>query len=297
MNDDAQKYEEVQSSAFMNFMMEAVNYVALIVSVILTFSLSMLLDLLTSTCNLARTGICFFLNRKLQKNLKFSYNYGADRLESLCAVFCDFLLALGSVIILGFAVYQLFFPREVSGLIIVAVVFKVVCVLADIWVLVLAYRAYRKTQTKVARTVFEGTISASAFDIGILFAVFLSMALRSWPGVGYVEPIISIVIAAVTVLRAVKRIRTGVNELSDLTLDEQSQMKILKTVNAHFDEYSGFRGINSHRFGSRIFIDLDLDFSAETTFDDVKRLVGRISEELKAEFPDSSVSLRITGEE
>ncbi len=292
-NTEKENYKKAQGSAFLNFLMEIVNYAALIVSVVLTFSISMIMDMLTSTCNLTRTGICFFLNKKLQKNLKFTYNYGGDRLESLATLFCDFLLSLGSLFILGFAIYQLFVPREVSGLIIVAVVFKIVCVLADVGILVPSYLDYRKTKTKVAKTVFEGMVSSFAFDAGILLAVLLSMILRHWAYVGYVEPIISIVIAIITVIRAVKRIKSGVSELTDLTLDEPSQMKILKVINSHYEEFEMFNGINSHRFGEKIIIDLDLSFKKDSTFEDMQLFLEKVDQELQVEFPGSEVKLNI----
>ncbi len=288
------KYEESQASAFLNFLMEIINYVALTVSVILTFSISMLMDMLTSTCNLTRTGICFFLNKKLQKNLKFTYNYGGDRLEALSTLFCDILMVLSSLFIMGFAVYQLFLPREVSGLIIVAVIFKIICVIADVGILLPAYKAYKNTKTKVAKTVFEGMVSSFAFDVGILLAVFLSMVLRSWSKVGYVEPVISIIIAIITVIRTVKRIKISISELTDLTLDEESQMKILKIINSHYDEYDLLNGINSHRFGDKIFIDLDLSFSDSTTYKDMQKFISIVSEDLKDVFPECEIALQIT---
>ncbi|MDO4810704.1 MAG: cation transporter [Eubacteriales bacterium] len=295
MNEDAEKYEKAQASAFLNFLMEILNYVALIVSVILTFSISMLMDMLTSTCNLTRTGICYFLNKKLQKNLKFTYNYGSDRLEVLATVFCDFLMVLGSLFILGFAVYRIIVPSGVSDLIIVAVIFKIICVLADVGILLSAYSAYKKAKTKVAKTVFEGMVSSFAFDAGIMLSVLLAMILRSWSGVVYVEPVISILIAVITVIRTIGRIRVGVHELSDLTLEEDAQMKILKVVNAHYHEFNLLNSINSHRFGQTVIVDFDFDFLPETTYAEMQRLIDKILEELNAEFSECKVYLHITG--
>lgn len=288
------KYKDGQSSAFLNFFMEIVNYIALVVSVILTFSLSLLLDMLSSSCNLTRTGICFFLNKKLQKNLKFSYNYGAERLEVLVSTFCDILMVLSSLFILGFAVYQIVMPREVSELIIVAVVFKVICVLADIGILVPSYKAYRKTKTQMSKTVFEGMVSSTAFDSGILLAVLLSMLLKSWAFVGYVEPVLSIIIALFVIIRAFKRIKNEINELTDLTLDEDSQMKILKIINTHYNDYDNLNAISSHRLGNKVLIDLDLRFAKQTTYEELQTLITEIEAELSKDFPELDVSLHIT---
>lgn len=291
---DADKYKESQNGMMLNFVMEAVNYIAVIVSVVLTFSVAMLMDMLTSTCNFLRISICFFLNKKMQKNLKFSYNYGADRLEGLTALFCDVLMVLGSLIVSGVAAYRLFVPKEVSGFILVAVIFKVVCVLADVGILIPEYLAYKKTKTKIAKNVYEGMLASFALDFGILLGVFFSMILKSWSGVSYIEPVISIVIGVYIIVRAVQRIKVGINELTDLTLDEESQMKILKVVNSHFDEYDNFVGINSHRFGEKIFIDLDFEFSQSTTYENMTTFLDEISNELKADFPESEIKLSIS---
>lgn len=292
-NDNA-KYKEAQKGMFLNLVMEGVNYIAVIVSVVLTFSVAMLMDLLTSTCNFLRITICFFLSKKMQKNLKFTYNYGADRLEGLTTLFCDVLMVLGSLIISGVAIYQLFVPREVSGFILVAVIFKVVCVIADIGILVPEYIAYKNTKTKIAKNVYEGMLASFALDFGILMGVFMSMIFKNWSGVGYIEPIISIIIGIYVIAKAVQRIKTGISELTDVTLDEESQMKILKVVNKHFDEYESFVGINSHRFGEKIFIDLDFSFSQNTTYENMKTFLDEISNELKADFPESDIKLSIT---
>lgn len=292
-NDNA-KYKEAQKGMFLNLVMEGVNYIAVIVSVVLTFSVAMLMDLLTSTCNFLRITICFFLSKKMQKNLKFTYNYGADRLEGLTTLFCDVLMVLGSLIISGVAIYQLFVPREVSGFILVAVIFKVVCVVADIGILIPEYIAYKNTKTKIAKNVYEGMLASFALDFGILMGVFMSMIFKNWSGVGYIEPIISIIIGIYVIAKAVQRIKTGISELTDVTLDEDSQMKILKVINSHFDEYENFVGINSHRFGEKIFIDLDFSFPQNTTYENMKTFLDEISNELKADFPESEIKLSIT---
>lgn len=291
---DNEKYKEAQKGMFLNLVMEGVNYIAVIVSVVLTFSVAMLMDLLTSTCNFLRITICFFLSKKMQKNLKFTYNYGADRLEGLTALFCDVLMVLGSLIISGVAIYQLFVPREVSGFILVAVIFKVVCVIADIGILVPEYIAYKNTKTKIAKNVYEGMLASFALDFGILMGVFMSMILKNWSGVGYIEPVISIIIGVYVIAKAVQRIKTGISELTDVTLDEDSQMKILKVINSHFDEYENFVGINSHRFGEKIFIDLDFSFSQNTTYENMKLLLDEITKELKDDFPESEIKLSIS---
>ena len=294
MEQNEQKnYKSADGSTFMNFLTEIVNYVAVVVSLVLTFSLSMLVDFLSSTTNLIRTGFCFVLNKKLQKNLKFAYNYGVERLEALSMLLCDGLLILGAVLIGGFAVYQIIVPREVSELIIVAVVFKVICVLIDVGLLLMNYLAYRKSRTKIAKTSVEGMLSATLFDVGIMVSVLLAMLLKNWQGQYLIEPVISLVISIVTSVRAVGRIKVGIREITDVTLDEDAQFKILKVINGYYDRYETLNGINSHSIGEKIYIDFDLTFSKATTYEEIQSFLGEITADLTKQFPDNQVSLSI----
>lgn len=293
-SNNSQNYKSADNSTLLNFLTEIINYVAVIASLLLTFSLSIFVDTLSSTTNLLRTGFCFILNKRLQKNLKFSYNYGTERLETLSTLVCDALLILGSILIGGFAIYRIIYPGEVSELIIVAVIFKVICVLIDVGLVIINVIAYRKSRTKIAKTSAEGAIASFLFDFGIMISVLLAMLLRGWDGVFFIEPIISLFISFVISVRAFKRIKTGIREITDLTLDEESQLKILKVINSYYNDYESMNGINSHAIGEKVFIDFDLTFKDTMTYEDIQIFLSNITADLTKEFPENEVTLSVS---
>lgn len=285
------KYQAETASSLLNFLAEVINYAAVIATLIATASLSILMDLINSTCNLLRTGFTTFLAKRLQKNLKYKYNYGTAKLETLSMIFCDFLLVIGTLFVAGFAVYQLFVPREANTELLFGVIFKAICVFNDGILAIIAYRVYKKSKTKVAESSFEGTVGCLGFDFAIFLAVLVAFIFSGWAGVVYVEPIASILIAIVIVYKAIKRIIVYIKELIDVTIDEKDQLKIDTLLSKYFDKYKDFYSVNSHRVGELVLVDFCISFPDDTTYLEIKNTLKIFSEELSKQFAECKVSL------
>lgn len=288
--EEKNNFKDETKSSFVNFLSEVSNYVFVITTAIATLSLSIFMDLINSTCNLLRTGFTTFLAKRLQKNLKYKYNYGTEKLETLSMIFCDCLLVVGTLAILVFAVYQLFFPREVSDNMIFAVIFKSVNVFFGFILVIMNWRVYKKNRTKVAKTSFEATLGSFGFDFAIFLSVLTSFIFSSWSGVVYIEPIASILIAIFIIFKAIKRLRKYIKELVDVTLGEEDQLKIDTVLHKHFDKYEKFYSANSHVVGKNIHIDFRFSFTDDTTFKDIKDTLELFREELNQSFENIKVS-------
>ena len=82
----------------------------------------------------------------------------------------------------------------------------------------------------------------------------------------------------------VKRTRQSLIELTDKTLPEEEQMKILNILTRHYSSYSQFHSINSHKSGDATRIDIHLSFEQETTFEEIVTLKKQMQEELGSQF-------------
>jgi len=290
---DVKGYKAETTSSFLNFLSEALNYGAVIATMIITASLSIFMDLINSTCNFLRAAFTTFLAKRLQKNLKFKYNYGTAKLETLSMIFCDFLLALGTLFVLGFAIYQLCIPREANVSLLAGVILKAVNCSADFWLSVIGYRVYKKTKTKVAKSSFEASLGCLGFDLAIFLSVFTSFLFTNWDGVIYIEPIASIIIAVFIIYKAIRRISIYVKELVDVTIDEKDQLKIDNLLSKYFDKYKEFYSVNTHKVGEEVFVDFCVSFAEETTYSEIKNTLKLFTEELENSFSQCNVSLII----
>lgn len=287
------QYKAETMSSSLNLIAELGNYAAVIATAVVTLSISIFVDLIDSTCNLLRTSFATILSKKLQKNLKFKYNYGTEKLETLITLFCDTLLILGTTFVFGFAIYRLVVPSAQSRYLLVGVIFKAFCVLGDIGLLIINYKVFKKSRTKVAKSNVEGSISSLAFDAGVFLSVLLAFFLTNWSGVVYVEPIATIFIAIFIIVRGIIRIKNYIAELSEVTLNEQEQQKIDMVLAKYFSLYSEFYSANSHKIGETVFVDFRISFEDDKTFNEIKNNLKLFTEELNKSFDKCKVTFVI----
>lgn len=287
------QYKAETMSSSLNLIAELGNYAAVIATAVVTLSISIFVDLIDSTCNLLRTSFATILSKKLQKNLKFKYNYGTEKLETLITLFCDTLLILGTTFVFGFAIYRLVVPSAQSRYLLVGVIFKALCVLGDIGLLIINYKVFKKSRTKVAKSNVEGSISSLAFDAGVFLSVLLAFFLTNWSGVVYVEPIATIFIAIFIIVRGIIRIKNYIAELSEATLNEQEQQKIDMVLAKYFSLYSEFYSANSHKIGETVFVDFRISFEDDKTFNEIKNNLKLFTEELNKSFDKCKVTFII----
>ena len=89
----------------------------------------------------------------------------------------------------------------------------------------------------------------------------------------------------------VKRIRQALTELTDKTLPEEEQMKILSILTRHYDSYSQVHSVNSHKSGDCIRIDMHLSFERNTSFEEILTLKKQMQDELDSQFGNCIVNI------
>ena len=109
----------------------------------------------------------------------------------------------------------------------------------------------------------------------------------------YISPVLSILIAVYMFIICVKHVRQAISELSDKTLPEKEQMKILKVLARHDNEYSSFGSIKSRYNGAEVIIDISMSFSQSTTYSEIAALQKDMQEELSGEIENCHISIVI----
>ena len=89
----------------------------------------------------------------------------------------------------------------------------------------------------------------------------------------------------------IKRTRQALVELTDKTLPEEEQMKILNILNRYYNSYSQFHAINSHRSGDVTRIDLHLSFEKNTSFEEIVNLKKKMQGEFDSLFSNCVVNI------
>ena len=289
-------YKQQQNLSIAQLLAELPSFVAVLASALLSRNLLVYIDLLDSSMYLVSLGLIIFLSKKLTKDLRYEYNYGVGKIESVASLLCDGMGFFGLLITLGFSVQAIIFPEQPSDFVIVVVGLKVINVCFDTAFFVKQRKITKIHHSAISKSNYAEALSALLFDSVALVSLFAMWLLRENPIGGYISPVVSIFVAIYLMFGYIKRIRQSLTELTDKTLPEEDQMKILNILTRHYNSYSQFHSINSHKSGDFARIDLHLSFEKNTTVEEVINLKKQMQDEFDSQFGNCTVNI-ILGED
>ena len=284
-------YEQQKNLSFAQLLAELPSFVAVLVSAILSRNLLVYIDLLDSSMYLVSLVLIVILSKKLTKDLRYEYNYGVGKIEAISSLLCDSMGFFGLLITLGFSVRAIFFPEQPSEFVIAVVGLKVINVSFDTAFFVKQRKITKIHHSAISKSNYAEALSALLFDSVALISLFVMWLLRDNVVGGYISPVVSIFVAIYLMIGYVKRIRQSLIELTDKTLPEEEQMKILHVLTRHYDSYAQFHSINSHRSGDVTRIDIHISFEKNTTFEEILTLKKQMQDEFDSQFGNCSVNI------
>ena len=289
-------YEQQQNLSFAQIFAEVPSFVAVLVSAILSRNLLVYIDLLDSSMYLVSLVLIVILSKKLTKDLRYEYNYGVGKIEAIASLLCDSMGFLGLLITLGVSVQAIILPEQPSDLVIAVVGLKIINVAFDTAFFVKQHKITKIHNSAISKSNYAEALSALLFDSVALVSLFAMWLLRSNPIGGYIAPVVSIFVAIYLMIGYVKRIRQALTELTDKTLPEEEQMKILNILTRYYDSYSQVCSVNSHKSGDIVRIDLHLSFEKNTRVEDIINLKKQMQDEFDSLFGNCTVNI-IVGDE
>ena len=289
-------YKQQQNLSIAQILAEVPSFVAVLVSAILSRNLLVFIDLFDSFMYLISLSLVVVLSKKLTKDLRYEYNYGVGKVEAISSLLCDGIAFVGLLFALGLSVHEIIFPEKPSDLVIAVVGLKVINVSFDIAFFVKQRKITKIHNSAISKANYAEALSALLFDSVALVSLFAMWLLRDNPIGVYISPVVSIFVAIYLMFGYVKRTRQSLIELTDKTLPEEDQMKILNILTRHYDSYSQFHSINSHKSGDTTRIDIHLSFEKNTTFEEILALKTKMQEEFDSQFGNCIVNI-VVGEE
>ena len=290
---ETSSYNKQQKLTIMQFFLELPNFIAVLLSAIFSGSLIVWLDFIDSLGGIFGEGVVMAQSRKLSKDLKFKYNYGVGKVEALTTILCEGIAIGGLVCIMIISIIEIINPAKPSDLIIYVVILKIINVLLDLFFVYKQYKIKKESSSKIIEREFVSNIGALAFDVATLLSLLFIWLFRNYLFSWYIAPILSLVIAIVFTFFYSKHIKNAIDELSDKTLPENLQFKILKVLARHQQEYEYFDNVKSHYNGSELIIDIVICFFDDTPYKDIAEFQKTIQKELTEVLGECVVSLII----
>ena len=289
-------YKQQQNLSIAQILAELPSFVAVLVSAILSRNLLVFIDLFDSFMYLISLSLIVILSKKLTKDLRYEYNYGVGKIEAISSLLCDGIAFFGLLIALGLSVREIISPEQPSDFVIAVVGLKVINVVFDTVFYVKQFKITKIHNSAISKANCAEALSALLFDSVALVSFLAMWLLRDNTIGGYISPVVSIFVAIYLMFGYVKRTRQALIELTDKTLPEEEQMKILNILTRYYDSYSQVHSVNSHKSGDCIRIDMHLSFERNTSFEEILILKKQMQDEFDSQFGNCIVNI-IVGEE
>ena len=289
-------YKKQQNLSFVQLLSEAPAFIVTLISAIFANTMLLFVDLVDSFGNLLRTAMVTILSKKLSKDLRFEYNYGVGKIEAVVSLFCNGIVFFGLLLTMGLSVYSLVFPDKPSDTIIAVVGLKVINVCFDTSFFVKQRSILKTHHSAISEANYAAALAALLFDSVTLVSLLAIWILRNNPIGLYISPVISIFIAIYLVVGCIKRTRVALEDLTDKTLPEELQMKILNILVRFYDSYSRIHAINSHKSGDLVRIDLYLAFEKDTSAEEIVKFKNQMQAEFDKQIGNCVVNI-VMGEE
>ena len=287
-------YGRQEALSSVSFLLEVPGFLAAALSAILTGSLITWMDFIDAADDVLHSGMVLLIARKLKRNLKYEYNYGVEKVEAVTALCDDTLMLSGLLIFAVFSVHSLLHPEQPSGRLFYVILLKIVNVSADYFFYYQQKKVVDSGTSALAESELAAALNEFMSDGVSLLAVIIAYLFRSQPVSWIFSPIAGLCMAAWFCAGCICRFHSAVITLTDRTLPEEKQLKILKVLNSHALDYDQMISVNSHGSDTNSYVDLNVTFSGDTTFRQIEDFLDTVSDGIRTEITDTEVELTIT---
>lgn len=253
-----------------------------------------LADFLKTLLEFIAVLLAWYALRRIRRGGGHQFDYGVGKLENLSSIVVGILM-FGCLSIIAFtAVRNLLHPSHVSGIgVWIGLANQLIYVFVNTRLSLNARRMAREQNSPLMASQ-AGLFFTKALANGfILLSLGLSLLLKNFDWALYIDPIASLVIAGSILLAALGIFKNSTLDLLDRTLEENSQLAILRALARHFDHYDDVHEIRSRRSGSHVFIEIILAFPPTQSAADVQTSARLLKTELEKEIPGSRVTIGV----
>ncbi len=257
-----------------------------ILAATLTNSAAILTDLLATSFDLTALTACWLVLRLAHNANAGRYAYGLGKLENLAELMIALLQTILVVIAGTRAITRLIHPEGVSGaelgLLVVAA-----AITGNVILNRKATRLAHETKSPVlaaqARVhLVSATSSTAVFVVTAITSVFNEVY---W--IFYLDPLASFVVIGFMLYNIFAMLTNSVSSLLDQAIDEAGQLRILRVLTAHFDDFDELGDIRTRQFGGKMFVELHLGFENDWTVAHAREVVAQLSDAVRKEFADA----------
>lgn len=280
------KVEEriIKKNTTLTIVMNSLLAVAKLVGGVLGASAVLVADAVNSIGDILSNVLVFISAKLSKKESDKDHPYGHDKFDSMISIFLGLALLVTA--------YQL---GKDAVLRFIEIVFENTPIATPMWytwlialITIMVKEILFRITKRDAKLAKSQALMAQAWDhrsdtivsfgavIGIVGAIY---------GVGFLDPIASLIIALFILRLGYKIIRTGISQVVDESADDEMINHIKNIVNANSNVRS-IDVIRTRMFGLSIYVDLEIALDASLSLTEAHAIAEAIHDELEDKIPD-----------
>jgi cation diffusion facilitator family transporter len=251
-------------------------------------SLTIMSDLLKESSDFMAVLAAYVTLHLVNRNKDERFAYGIGKLENLVSITISLLMLFSAGFIIYQAIEHLREPVHAEGTL-PGIVLFICYALTGFYIWLKNVRILKQQSSPIIASQVRLWFSKACFDITMASVLILALIFDEFAWSLYLDPLASLVGAGFLIHGAWAITSSSVGDLLDVSLEEATQLVILRELVKHFDDYDALHKVRSRRSGSNVFIEIFMSFDPELKMLEVTKRIERLHDNISDSVPGAQV--------
>ena len=203
--------------------------------------------------------------------------------KNLAGLFCILIFAIRNLIGGAESGEYLFFALAVS----------IAGLFIDFVIVRKEHKLSTMNHSKMLHTAFVSAQKEFVFDFISIITLIIGIVYRDRSWISYFTPIVSIIVVIPFSITVIGHLKNSLIDLTDLTLDEENQLKIISILSEFYEKYDELGEVKSRMTGEKIYVDIELSFHEYMRYGEIRDTVAAMKKRVKEELGPCTVNIII----
>jgi cation diffusion facilitator family transporter len=255
---------------------------------LLTGSLAVITSAVDSLLDILMSGVNFMAIRQAEQPPDECHPYGHGKFETLATIFQALVISASGIWICIEALHRLQSGREVE---------KPLGGIAVLVVSLIASYLLTRYLRRVAKATDSSALQADALhfamDVYTNLALLLGLVILFWFDLPWLDPVMSLLVAAYIIKEAVRLLRHGLRDVLDERLPDTVRAEIEQLIAAHRGELFDYHNLRTRRAGSQKLIDFHLTVCKHLSVEEAHRITDHLEARIAEQLIGADVTIHV----
>jgi cation diffusion facilitator family transporter len=254
-------------------------------------SVGIISEAIHSGIDLIAAFIAYFSVRRSSRPPDECHTFGHGKYESISGFLEAVLILAAAAMIINEAARNLLSGEETLN--VDALGFGVAVMLLSAGINLYVSSRLMAVAKKTESIALESDAWHLRTDVYTSVGVVVGLLLIHFTGITMLDSIVALGVAVIILKTAFGLIKRSFEDLVDRSLPPEEEARIREIINRHCSAVVSFHRLRTRRSGPNRFVDLHLVVPKTATLEEAYRVVKHVEADIKAEFPRTSITIRV----